>query len=67
MKGFQSMRTFFTCILLASFAVSTLAGCNDKEKAVEEKVERPIEYDQFGNEVLYTADGEKELINEDCD
>lgn len=61
------MDRFFVYILLFSFAAATLSGCNDKEMSEQKKVERPIEYDQFGNPVIYTADGEKELIDEDCD
>ncbi len=44
-----------------------LSACSDKEEQAQAKVEKAVEYDQFGNEVIYTADGEKELINDDCD
>ena len=58
----------FLMIILYSLVVSmTLPACTDKETPAQEKVERPVEYDQFGNEVLYTADGEKELIDDGCD
>jgi hypothetical protein len=66
-NGICFMDRFFIYILLFSFATATLSACNDKEVAEQKKVERPIEYDQFGNPVIYTADGEKELIDEDCD
>ena len=61
------MRTFFIYSLLSLFALGALSACNEEAKPVEKTVERPIELDEYGNEVLYTADGEKELINEDCD
>lgn len=61
------MRLFFLYSLLGLLAIGGLSACTEAEKSVEKKVERPIEYDKFGNEVLYTADGEKEYIDEDCD
>jgi len=61
------MYQFFVYTLLCLFITATLSGCNDKETPEQKQVERPIEYDQFGNPVVYTADGEKELIDEDCD
>lgn len=59
----------FLIITLCSLLISiTLPACTDKEEvASEKKVERPVEYDQYGNKVIYTADGEKELINDDCE
>lgn len=61
------MHKLSTFVLLSLFMMSTLTACFDEKKEPEKKVERALEYDQFGNEVLYTADGEKELIDEDCD
>jgi hypothetical protein len=58
----------FLIIMLYSLVVSmTLPACTDKEAPAQAKIERPVEYDQFGNEVLYTAEGEKELIDDGCD
>jgi hypothetical protein len=53
--------------LFSLFVMFTLTACFDKKEAPETQVEKPLEYDQFGNEVVYTADGEKELIDDDCD
>ena len=56
--------------LFSLFVISTLTACFDETnetKAPQKKVEQAIEYDQFGNPVVYTADGEKELIDDDCD
>lgn len=61
------MSKFFIITLCCLFISITLPACTDKEAPADKKVERPVEYDQFGNKVLYTADGEKELINGDCD
>ena len=61
------MPKFFMVTLLCFFLTIALSACSDKEEQAQTKVEKAVEYDQFGNEVLYTADGEKELINEDCD
>ncbi len=61
------MHRFSIFTLLSLFMMSTLTACLDEKIELEKKVERAVEYDQFGNEVIYTADGEKELINEDCD
>ena len=47
--------------------MSTLTACFDETKAPQKKAEQAIEYDQFGNPAVYTADGEKELIDDDCD
>ncbi len=61
------MHTFILYSLLGLFTLGAFSGCNEKETTVEKKVERAVEYDEDGNKVLYTADGERELINEDCD
>ena len=61
------MHRFSIFALLSLFIMSTLTACFDEKIAPQKKVERAVEYDQFGNEVIYTADGEKELINDDCD
>ena len=61
------MYQFFVYTLLYLFITAGLSACNDKEIPEQKQVERPIEYDQFGNPAVYTADGEKELIDEDCD
>ncbi len=47
--------------------IMALSACADKKEQAQVKVKKAVEYDQFGNKVIYTADGEKELINEDCD
>jgi hypothetical protein len=61
------MHRFSTFALLSLLIISTLSACIDEKTEPQKKVERPVEYDQFGNKVIYTADGEKELIDEDCD
>jgi len=61
------MHRFSIFALLSLFIMSTLTACFDEKKEPQKKVERAVEYDQFGNPVIYTADGEKELIDEDCD
>jgi hypothetical protein len=61
------MSKFYTFTLLSLVVISTLTACFDETKAPQKKVEKAIEYDQFGNPVVYTADGEKELIDDDCD
>ncbi|MCK5813426.1 MAG: hypothetical protein KAH03_04170 [Cocleimonas sp.] len=61
------MSKFLIITLSSLFLSITLQACTDKETPAEKKVERPVAYDQFGNKVIYTADGEKELINDDCE
>lgn len=57
------MPKFFVYALFYLLLLFSLSSCTEAEK----KVEQPVEYDQFGNPVVYTADGEKELINDDCE
>ncbi len=59
------MSKFFIYALLSLMAIFLLSSCMEKQATAQ--IERPVEYDQFGNEVIYTADGEKELIDDDCD
>jgi len=61
------MHLFFTYSLLSLLALSTFSACKETAKPAEKKVERPVELDEYGNKILYTADGERELINDDCD
>ncbi|MCK5809854.1 MAG: hypothetical protein KAH00_02135 [Cocleimonas sp.] len=61
------MSKFSIFALISLFVMSTLTACFDETKAPQKKAEQAIEYDQFGNPAVYTADGEKELIDDDCD
>lgn len=61
------MPRFFILISLGFFITITLSACFNETTEPQKKVERPVEYDQFGNEAVYTADGERELIDDDCD
>ena len=61
------MPKFFVYTFLCLLAIFLLSSCMEQKDSTQKKVERPVEYDQFGNKVIYTADGEKEVIDEDCD
>ena len=69
MLGQLSMHKFFIYTTLSLFITLNLSACGDKknETKAEKKVERPVEYDEYGNKILYTADGERELIDDGCD
>ncbi|MCK5895931.1 MAG: hypothetical protein KAG20_03940 [Cocleimonas sp.] len=61
------MYRFSLAAFFSLFFMVALTACFDKKEVAQAKVEQPIVLDQFGNEVIYTAEGEKELIDEDCD
>ncbi|MCK5903073.1 MAG: hypothetical protein KAG28_07975 [Cocleimonas sp.] len=62
------MRNVLLYSLLSLFLLS-LSACSDDDSSSPTKphTEKPIEYNKLGNKALYTADGERELIDEDCD
>ena len=61
------MRTVFIYSLLCLLVTINISACSEKPAPVEKKVERPVEYDEYGNEVLMTADGEREVSDSGCD
>lgn len=60
------MRTLFSHCLMSLFLLASLSACTE-EPAPEKKVDRPVELDQYGNPVIYTADGEREVQDDGCD
>lgn len=61
------MRTLFINSVISLCLLLSLSACTEEPAPPEKKVERPLEYDEYGNEVIYTADGERELQDDGCD
>jgi hypothetical protein len=61
------MPKFSILALVSLFIMTSFTACFNDTEELQKVVEKPVEYDQFGNEAVYTADGEREVIDEDCD